>query len=679
MAPAIFMIVGGTALHALAVQSILQDSSFAKSFMSLATWQGLMRFLGCRIIQGNGFAPSAVIGYLPIFLLGLLISFTTWGLGAAWISRRRSIRYQLVLARWGFLGWAWWLFGGSWELVRLLLLESGWQSAAAIVSATPEFWQAAFLAGWMTTGVQLGTRIRESGHDLLPSAGKIPRRVWIAIALFTLIFGWMNTQLYRGLLLPHGDSAMYEEHLWNLLHGKGFRSYLDQGLFLGEHIQIIHLALIPIYIIFPSHLTLEWAESFALALGAIPVYRMTFRQSRSRRVAIALAVSYLFYFPTQRLDIEIDFKTFRPEAFGIPLLLLALDMLDARRWTPFLAASILTMLVKEDYALVFAPLGLWIIWQHWKPKVGVKADRLSGELIANPRATRHWRYLGVGYLIGATLYLALALKVLIPYFRSGAPIHYVRYFPKFGNSIGEIIVNIILKPGLFLSEVFAPSNWVFALALLLPMGILAILSPGRLLVAAPLFGALSLNEIARDPQHHFHAPLVALLYWSAAEGIIRVRWFSRITRLPLADSSLCLARWGLLCSIITGFFFSLSPAGFTFWDSGASAYWQAKYVPGERARQFPKVLEKIPPTSRVASTDFIHPRFTHHLRSYDYSDYRPQVPADTDFIVIDCKGPYSQISRPDQVKEYRDHPDEWELLPDETDGCFIILKRRRAP
>lgn len=671
------MIIGGTALYALTLQSLLQDSAFAKSFMSMPTWLDLMKLCGARIIRGNGFQPSSNIGYFPIFITVLLFSLAAWGIGGALIARRRSMNYQQALANWGFLGWKWWLFGGCWELVRLLMLESGWQSAAAVITATPEFWQSVFLAGWLATGVQLGTRIRESGHDPLSSGWKIPKRLWIAIGIYTLVFGWMNTQLYRSLLLPHGDSSMYEEHLWNLLHGKGFRSYLDQGLFLGEHIQVIHLFLIPIYLIFPSHLTLEWCESLALALGAIPIYRMTFRQSRSRRVAIALAVCYLFYFPTQRLDIEVDFKTFRPEAFGIPLLLLALDMLDARRWTGFLIATVLTLLVKEDYSLVFAPLGIWIIWQHWKPKVGVKADRLSGELVANPKATRRWRLLGIGYMVGATLYLGIALKILIPYFRSGATIHYVRYFPKFGNSIGVIILNIMLKPGLFLSEVFAPTNWIFVLALLLPMGFLAILSPARLLVAAPLFAALSLNEIARDPQHHFHAPLVAILFWAAAEGLVHVRWFSRLTRLPVADCSLCLARWGLLCSIISGIFLSLSPFGLTFWDPGARAYWQAKYVPGERSAEFEKVLAAIPPTSRVASTDFIHPRFTHYTRSYDYSDYRPNVPADTEYIVIDCKGPYSQITRPDQVKEYRDHPDDWELLPDETHGCFIILKRRQ--
>ena len=94
------------------------------------------------------------------------------------------------------------------------------------------------------------------------------------------------------------------------------------------------------------------------------------------------------------------------------------------------------------------------------------------------------------------------------------------------------------------------------------------------------------------------------------------------------------------------------------------------------------MLEKIPPSSRVASTDYVHPRFTHHERSYDYSHYRRKiagyedsVPDDTDFIVIDTRHPYSQINSPDQVRELKSQPDRWELLPDDTDGHFIILKR----
>jgi hypothetical protein len=138
------------------------------------------------------------------------------------------------------------------------------------------------------------------------------------------------------------------------------------------------------------------------------------------------------------------------------------------------------------------------------------------------------------------------------------------------------------------------------------------------------------------------------------------------------------------CSLTTGIFFSLSPLGITFWDSGSGWYWKHLYGPSRRAQLFVHVPPLIPKTSRVASTDFVHPRFTHYDRSYDYSayvrkvsDFERRVPNDTDFIVIDTQHPYSTIKRPEDVPEYRDHPDQWELLPDETEGYFIVLRRKR--
>jgi hypothetical protein len=135
---------------------------------------------------------------------------------------------------------------------------------------------------------------------------------------------------------------------------------------------------------------------------------------------------------------------------------------------------------------------------------------------------------------------------------------------------------------------------------------------------------------------------------------------------------------------MTGLFYGLGPLSIGFWDPDSGFYWRDLYVVGKRAELFPRVLEEIPDqTARVASTDFVHPRFTHFQRSYDYSDYpravnnyQPGVPPDTDYIVIDTQHKYSKIKRPDQVPEYRDHPDQWELLPDTTDGYFIVLKRK---
>ena len=110
--------------------------------------------------------------------------------------------------------------------------------------------------------------------------------------------------------------------------------------------------------------------------------------------------------------------------------------------------------------------------------------------------------------------------------------------------------------------------------------------------------------------------------------------------------------------------------------------WNRLYVPDERAEQFAKIPPLIPESARVASTDFVHPRFTHYDRSYDYSDYPrkvsdylPKVPDDTDYIVLDFAHPYSAVRRPEDVRELNESPEKWEVVPIETQGLFLVLKR----
>ena len=353
-----------------------------------------------------------------------------------------------------------------------------------VVLVGPVFWIAFAAAGWLATLLLLA-RPRTDDSLSAENLGKrirMPTAVWVGFTAYIVVFVAMNWQLYRGLYLPHGDSAMYEEHLWNFLHGKGFRSYLDQGLFLGEHIQVIHLLLLPLYVLWPSQMLLEVCDSAILAAGCFPVYWMARRHTGDGRAAVWLALAYLLYFPMQFLDISIDFKTFRPNGLAIPVLLFALDQLERRRYKTFCGLLLLTLSAQEDFAIVLAPLGIWIA--------------LRQRSASNP--SRKWgpALFGAGVAIASVAYLYVATQVLIPWFRHGVEIHYVRYFPKFGNSIPEIAKNMLTNPRLLFGELVTAGSALYLLKILLPVGFLSLFSPGRLAVGGPLLLTLLLNELS---------------------------------------------------------------------------------------------------------------------------------------------------------------------------------------
>jgi len=701
-------IVFGALCAAGSLQVILNDFALAGTLMSRDLWIWVTGLLGGKV------APTADVPLDVLFIALLGVAIVSWLGGAAALAVKTKFPFSNILWVWGRDGFRWWLIPGIWLLLWTVASIAESETVVSLLAATPQLWLAATMAGFVATLFALSISLSVVA---VRSVGEtnwyVPQSVWLGIALYVVVFTTMNWQLYSGLLLPHGDSAMYEEHLWNLEHGKGFRSFLDPGLFLGEHIQVIHVALLPLHVVWPSQMLLELCESLALASGAIAVFWIARRHTQSDKAGALLAFAYLLYFPMQFLDIAIDLKTFRPIAFGVPLLLFAIDQMERRRFVSMSILLLCALSAKEDYSIVIAPLGLWLLCR------GGGTDRISNQPASADRSpARNPRTIGAAMSVLSVCYLLLVLLVLIPAFREGRDPHYTGYFGwlneaavENGGSDGDaqpagplgIAQVLFAQPTIWLGRLFSMQSMFYALALLVPAGFLAVFSPGRLAVALPLFGVLCLMEVSGGdstdagfplvPFHHFHAPLIPIVFWASAAGLShaagfwrrlweRLRHTKELT--VVADPTAWGRHFAWTSALAGGLFFSLGPLGVPFWDAGSTWTWRSLYVPGERAEEFPAAIAMIPSSARVASTDLIHPRFTHYQRSYDYSEYpravndnKPGAPPDTDYIVIDKQARYSNITQPQQIREFREHPHDWKLLL--NNDFFIVLQRKNEP
>ncbi|MFO1092096.1 MAG: DUF2079 domain-containing protein [Planctomycetaceae bacterium] len=680
----------GTLLYA---QAVLESAQLFTAFGSAPTWQAFVARLGARPVAGDPSAVAVSLGAVSAVVVPLLAFFLA--IGAGLLRRGTQVGGVDAALLWADRGGRWWLLPGIWWVLSTLALLVGVGPLSTLLDQTCEVWLAVSLAGsvsaWFTvrrelrTGAATTSGLADNQHER--------RRLYMAVAVSGLLFTALNWGLWFNLRVPHGDSAMYEEHLWNVEHGKGFRSYLDQGLFLGEHVQVVHLLLLPLHWLWPSQMLLELCQAFAMAAGAIPVYRLAQRFGGSPRAALLLACAYLLYFPLQYLDLTIDLKTFRPNSLGVPALLFALDALERGRHRACLAWLALMLSAQEDYAIVISLLGAWIALtagqqQSQTATASNWSLRAMLQRILSP-AARPRLLFGLGLALFGVVYLVFVMKVVFPYFRNGVTIHYASYFSKFGKTPEEIVRTILTRPDLVLAELITVPAILYAVGLLAPLGGLPLRVPARLLVAAPLFALLCLNDLALQPPapvHHFHAPLVPLLFWAAAAAL-----GPQASTSAAADTVVRRARFACLCALATGLFMSITPLGFKFWDANGSRNWHKLYVPDERARQFPVVDALIPADARVASTDFVHARLTHRERSYDYSDYvrkvadyEDRVPLDTDWIVIDIEHPYNSAEKSaalrsnpyTALREVREQPEQWQLVDHPASQYFIVLKRR---
>jgi hypothetical protein len=202
-----------------------------------------------------------------------------------------------------------------------------------------------------------------------------------------------------------------------------------------------------------------------------------------------------------------------------------------------------------------------------------------------------------------------------------------------------------------MGRVLQPQKLHFLALMLFPLGLMPLLSPMRLFVAAPIFGYMLLGDRAFlcQPWFHFHGPLVPILLWSCVGGASRL---SRVLRdegwtVWLSRSVACMA-------LTTGFWFGQSPLSWKFhdpfhgmpreiWDGAmlfkpgeGVSYWGDRYFSEERALAFNAAVGTVKPEDVVAATDYVRGRFTHHRAAVVYPSLPSHFPIETiDVIFID--------------------------------------------
>jgi len=724
---AVFALIAGTSLAlATHIQLLATDPHLGQLLLSRGLQHELARTL----------AAEWHFGWLLAYCAGVCL--IVWLLGAAVLAILSASPFLQMLQCWGWR-FLWLASLGAFELL--------WSAGGLFAEDTAQLWLACLAslmpyvhwlaaAGFITSAICLVARYRKQNRQASTSASKItepnqhatsavetspalahqdfrdhqpatdqvqvfsqesgpaqdkglkatpqvsskrPLDVGLCIAvfaavLFAVTFSVLAILQYRALMVPHGDTAMYEEHLWNLLHGKGFRSQLDGGrLFLGEHLEVFHILLIPIYVLYPYLPTLNVCLSLALGCGAIAVWGITRRLTGRTGLGALLAWAYVLYFPLQYLNLEASLKTFRPENFGVPLLLFAIWALETRRWKTMLSLIGLALLCKEDYAVPAAMLGLYLLL---KP-ANVTADFSQ---------TKRVRLLGGALFLFNLFYLWFVLQVFIPYFRGGPP-HYTGYFADLGSTPSEIAYNLLTDPSKLVLRVVTWTNLLFVLSLLLPLGGLPLLGYDRIWVGLPSLLGITLSQLeaTHSPYFHFHAPLVPIIFWSAAAGLAKlVKWQDTFNLQGVTPSlGVRAAIFAVLCCLSSGFWAGKSPLSLAFYDrhSGLSGYWRMLYVPSERVRRFwERVWPLVPADASVAASDFVRPRFTHHRLCHEFGrgGLRPHVsPNDVDYIVIDLAGPFSNLLEGLAVsEEWQKYMSEWTVAY--NDLQFFVVVRRRA-
>lgn len=428
-----------------------------------------------------------------------------------------------------------------------------------------------------------------------------PHALGAFIAAYVALFSYYLIIRERRFATYDYDLGIFDQAVWLLSRGESFITL--RGLdFWGHHFEPAMLLFVPAYWLGAGANTLNVAMVIALALGAVPIYRMAKPHLDNDWLAAVIGAAFLVHYSSQWLLQE----TFHPEVMAITPMLFAWLAASEQRWRAFAGWVIFAVAWKEDVAMAAAIMGLIVAW-------------------------RGHRRVGLITFFGCAAYFALATEVLLPAM-NGGEVFYGGLYGELGNSPADVALRAVTDPDDVASVLYRRHTLGDARDLLAPFGFVSFLSPAPLLTAIPQFLAshLTINGFSTGNRIHYVAmPLVAASV-SMVEGLGQVRRSLRpwLVGLIAAMSLSFSAAWG-----VTQF---------------SAEYETAVWWQGDNPRQglMEQAVGMVPDGDSISATYAFAPQLAHRSEAYGFPNpwrstnwavdpHRLPDPSTIDWLVID--------------------------------------------
>jgi len=461
-----------------------------------------------------------------------------------------------------------------------------------------------------------------------------------AIAAYSAGFAALSMLRHRAFETGRFDLGNMVQAVWATAHGHPLAVtdlHGEQFTRLGAHVDPILVLFAPLWWLWPSPDLLLTVQAVAVALGAVPVFKLARKHLGDERAALGFALAYLLLPAVQWLTLN----EFHPVALACPLLLWAFWFLDEDRLAAFAATALLAATTKEEIPLVLAGFGLWYALSHRR------------------------RAVGAAITAAGLAWTLLAVRVVIPHFNDGAESSFYSRYSEIGGSPRGVLHTAVHDPGTLFSTAFDHSGTHYLLHLLGPLGGLFLLAP---LAAAAALPELAINLLsATSPQRsiHFHytAGEIPPLVVATVLGTARLTRRRPGTALPVATALVALA---LLANFRLGAIplWSMLPGGEDYQARAASVSRHDEIAA--------RALRLIPSSAPVAATNSLggHLSARRRVLSFPFLE-------DADWIAADETQPgYSDriayLPTAVQLSWLRSNPS-WRLVF-EQDGVLVFKR-----
>lgn len=424
----------------------------------------------------------------------------------------------------------------------------------------------------------------------------------VAISLYTITFFILQVRLYEGLHMQVKDLGLYDQALYNSLHGRFLETSLlnpQGGSLFAAHFVPIMLLVLPIYALFPNTYVLFFLQALAAGFGAFAVFLLAREILKDELAATCLGLAYLLHPSLQGATLNLFDLGFHPGNFSPPLFLFTFYFLLKERYRYLTCFFLLALMVQETYAVSLAALSLYIF-------------------LTDARKRR----VGAAMLCVSSLWFLIATQVVIPHFRTLSPPQYLGPMEPVGAELLPALLNSFRQPLSLYLEMLRHARY-YLFYLLVPLSFLPLAHIPSLLALLPYLlvnlTALTANYPYPLLPNSWHvAPIIPFVFISAVLGGERVSRWAKGVRF----AGRLLRAWPLLVLAVSAFAcYWFGPLPFS-----RSVPPDRYAVDGVIAQSVTEVKALVPPEASLAAARCIGSHFTqrrtiHLLRGNWVPDY----------------------------------------------------------
>lgn len=270
------------------------------------------------------------------------------------------------------------------------------------------------------------------------------------IILFSASFIKYYFYLYNAL-----DLAIFNQIFWNSANGDWFISSINPPSYLGDHFAPLLIALVPLYKLFSSPLTLLFLQTIFLGLAAWPLYLISKQ-----------------YLSGWWLKLIIFAWLLNPFVHSINLFEFHLISIF-----PFLLFWLWYFFIKDRFILFIIMLGISLLLRE---DVALGCIGIALIFLMNKKLNKRFLLYGLSALLISILWFFASTK-LISFYNIAGEYKFLTYYSWLGDSWLLMAKNILSNPLLIINKLFTKGTLSIILLVLLPTAFIPLAAPSYLI------------------------------------------------------------------------------------------------------------------------------------------------------------------------------------------------------